>query len=166
MEKIPTLFEWAGGNDKLEELTSVFYDKVLKDDLLAPAFRNMSPAHVKYVAHFIAEVFGGGPLYTGGDGGSHAKMVQQHIGKRFTEEMRRRWMHLMLEAADEIGIPTDPEFRSALIGYLEWGTRIAVMNSNTSENPVGDQEPMPKWGWGETGGPYVPPSNLPAGTLA
>ena len=54
------------------------------------------------------------------------------------------------------GMPADPEFRSALVGYLEWGSRIAVLNSHATENPVADAEPMPKWGWGETGGPYTP----------
>jgi hemoglobin len=35
----------------------------------------------------------------------------------------------MLETADEICLPSDPEFRAAFMGYLEWGTRLAVMNS-------------------------------------
>lgn len=65
-------------------------------------------------------------------------------------------MKLLLETADEVGLASDPEFRSALVGYLEWGSRIAVINSTTSENPVKEGEPMPKWGWGETGGPYIP----------
>jgi hemoglobin len=62
---------------------------------------------------------------------------------------------LLLETADELGLPDDPEFRSALVGYLEWGSRLAVNNSTAKENPVHENEPMPKWGWGETGGPYV-----------
>jgi len=65
-------------------------------------------------------------------------------------------MDLLLETADDIGLAGDPEFRSSLVGYLEWGSRIAVMNSATTENPIEDKEPMPKWGWGETGGPYIP----------
>jgi hemoglobin len=83
-------------------------------------------------------------------------MVQHHVGKMLNETMRKRWLQLLLESADEIGLANDPEFRSALVGYLEWGSRLAVINSNTDENPVKEDEPMPKWGWGETGGPYVP----------
>jgi hemoglobin len=63
-----------------------------------------------------------------------------------------------LESADEIGLASDPEFRSALVGYLEWGSRLAVLNSNATVNPIGQEEPMPRWGWGETGGPYQPGS--------
>jgi hemoglobin len=151
---IPTLYDWAGGKDILERLTKVFYEKVLQDELLYPVFKNMSADHSKHVAHFIAEVFGGPELYTGEDKGSHAIMISHHLQKMLDEPKRKRWMALLLESADEIGLPDDPEFRSALVGYLEWGSRIAVINSRTDENPVNENEPMPKWGWGETKGPY------------
>jgi len=61
-----------------------------------------------------------------------------------------------METADEINLPDDPEFRSAFIAYLEWGTRIAVLNSNVAELAVDIDAPMPKWGWGVPGGPYIP----------
>ena len=154
MKNIPTLFEWAGDIETFENLFRQFYDKVLKDDLLGDLFKNMSADHVKHVAHFVAEVFGGGELYTG-DGGSHAAMVGRHIGKMLTEEKRQRWVHLLIQTADEIGLKSDPEFRSAFVGYLEWGSRIAIINSQLTENPMIHTEPMPKWGWGETGGPYL-----------
>jgi hemoglobin len=41
------------------------------------------------------------------------------------------------------------------MGYIEWGTRIAVQTSQLEPQPV-EQEPMPKWGWGEVKGPYLP----------
>jgi len=157
MNNVPSLYEWAGGQEALEKLTQVFYEKVLKDELLYPVFKNMSPDHSKHVAHFIGEVFGGPKVYTQQDKGSHADMVAHHIGKMLDEPKRKRWMDLLLQTADEIGLAGDPEFRSALVGYLEWGSRIAVINSQTQENPVGESEPMPVWGWGETKGPYIPP---------
>jgi len=156
MNTIPTLYDWAGGKESLEQLTAAFYDKVLNDELLYPVFKNMSGDHSKHVAHFIGEVFGGPALYTNDDKGSHSQMVAHHVGKMLDEAKRKRWMQLLLETADEIGLASDPEFRSALIGYLEWGSRIAVMNSGTEVNPINENEPMPKWGWGETKGPYIP----------
>jgi len=152
----PTLYEWAGGNEVLENLTKLFYDKVLKDELLYPVFKNMSGDHTKHVAHFIGEVFGGPKLYSENDNGSHHKMVAHHLGKMLTEQQRQRWISLLLLSCDEIGLANDPEFRSALVAYLEWGSRIAVINSSTTENPLSENEPMPKWGWGEPGGPYMP----------
>jgi hemoglobin len=155
---IPTLYEWVGGKEALEKLTEVFYGKVLADELLSPIFAHMSPEHTRHVAHFIAEVFGGPALYTQTDQSSHAKMVAHHLGKQLRETHRKRWLGLLLESADEIGLASDPEFRSALVGYLEWGSRLAVLNSNATVNPIGQEEPMPRWGWGETGGPYQPGS--------
>lgn len=155
MNRIPTLYEWAGEAPTFERLFTAFYGKVLRDELLGEVFKTMSPDHVQHVAHFVAEVFGGPPSYTTEDGGTHAQMIGKHIGKRLTEQQRQRWMQLLLQTADEIGLKSDPEFRSAFVGYIEWGTRLAVLNSQLKDNPMGETEPMPQWGWGETGGPYI-----------
>ncbi len=66
------------------------------------------------------------------------------------------WMGGMpaLEKLFEIGVPADPEFRSALVSYLEWGTRLAVINSQPGA-AAGEDAPMPRWGWGEVKGPYT-----------
>jgi hemoglobin len=157
MKKIPTLYEWAGDMQTFETLFARFYDKVLRDDVLGEVFKHMSPEHVKHVSHFVAEVFGGDKLYSTLDGGSHAKMIGKHIGRMLTEEKRQRWVQLLLQTADEVGLKSDPEFRSSFVGYIEWGTRLAVVNSQLMENPIANSEPMPKWGWGETGGPYIAP---------
>ncbi len=156
MEKsnIPTLYQWAGGMETFEKLTAVFYDKVLKDDLLQPVFKNMSANHPQHVAHFIAEVFKGPEIYSNTEG-SHHQMIQKHFLKHLTEAHRQRWVSLLLDSANEISLPDDPEFRSAFVAYIEWGTRIAVINSNVTEIGVEIDAPMPKWGWGEPGGPYI-----------
>ena len=153
-KSVPTLYEWAGKMPAFEKLTDAFYKKVFADPLLYPVFKNMSPEHAKHVAHFVGEVFGGDKLYTQTDKGSHYEMVSKHVSKHLTETHRKRWMELILETADETGLPDDPEFRSAFVGYLEWGTRIAVINSNVEAANMNPGEPMPRWGWGETGGPY------------
>jgi len=151
---IPTLYEWAGGLEAFERLTRVFYTRVLQDPVLAPVFAHMDASHPAHVARFIAEVFGGPPTYSTGHGG-HPEMIRHHLNRRLTEEQRRRWISMIGDAADEAGLPTDPEFRSAFMAYLEWGTRIAVINSQDSSEPTLEQ-PMPRWGWGEVKGPYVP----------
>jgi hemoglobin len=150
----PTLFEWAGGQEALERLTTRFYQRVATDELIGPIFAHMDAHHPRFVAQFIAEVFGGPTAYSQQRGG-HAHMIQRHLGRHLTEPQRRRWFDLLLTTADEVGLPTDPEFRSALVGYLEWGSRLAVINSQ--ENEGGDpSSKMPRWGWGEVGGPYMP----------
>ena len=63
-------------------------------------------------------------------------------------------MTLIHEAADEAGLPADPEFRSAFAAHIEWGSRIAVMNSATDENPTGPHDHIPRWDWGSVKGPF------------
>lgn len=149
---VPTLYEWAGGKEAFERLTMVFYERVTAEPLLAPLFAHMAAEHPRLVASFIAEVLGGPALYSQERGGHHA-MILQHLGKHLTESQRSRWMALMLECANEVGLPTDPEFRSAFVGYLEWGTRLAVINSQLDSLPDVDSA-MPSWNWGPVGGPY------------
>ena len=69
------------------------------------------------------------------------------MGKGITEPQRRRWFNLMMDAADEVGLPADPEFRAAFASYIEWGTRLASHNSQPGADVV-RKAPMPKWGWG------------------
>ena len=152
----PTLLSWLGGPQALERLLTVFYERVPRDPLLAPVFASMSPQHVAHVAAFIGEVFGGTKAYSEHHGG-HPQMVRHHLGRNLTEAQRKRWITLLLECADELGVPSDPEFRSAFVGYLEWGTRLAVLNSQPGAT-VDESATMPRWGWGETGGPYLPKS--------
>jgi hemoglobin len=124
--------------------------------MLSPVFAGMPPEHFKTVARFVTEVLGGPRLYSGDQVHSHSTMVAKHVGRKLTEQQRKRWVELLLDTADQLKLPDDPEFRSALVGYLEWGSRIAVLNSNSTENPIDAKAPMPKWGWGEVKGPYQP----------
>jgi len=149
----PTVYEWAGGQDTFEKLTEVFYAKVSNDDMLGDLFRTMSSEHSKYVAHFLSEVPGAPKQYTGESKKSHAHMISRHVGRKLDETQRKRWIQLFLESADEIGMPDDPEFRARLVSYLEWGSRMAVANSQLSETPVDQNTPMPDWSGGEPGEP-------------
>src|SRR4051794_37598410 len=108
MKDIPTLYEWAGQHEALEKLTARFYQRVATDPIISEVFRNMAADHSRHVAHFIGEVFGGPELYSKEDNGSHHKMISHHFGKHLTEDQRKRWMTLLLECCDELGIANDP----------------------------------------------------------
>src|SRR5918997_4000718 len=149
----PTLYEWAGGEAALLRLTQVFYDRVRTDPVLAPVFAGMSPEHPRHVATWLGEVFGGPPRYTDEHGG-YPPMLAKHRKRALTEEQRVRWVHMMGAAADEAGLPDDPEFRSAFAAYIEWGTRLALANSQPGAAPP-PAAPVPRWGWGEAP-PYEP----------
>ena len=52
-------------------------------------------------------------------------MLAKHRGLAITAEQRLRFVTLLSRAADDASLPADPEFRAAIIGYAEWGTRLA-----------------------------------------
>lgn len=149
----PSLYEWAGGEAAFAKLFKRFYERVPADALLAPVFAGMDPHHSEHVAAFVAQVFGGPAAYTVA-GGSHAGMIGHHLGRMLSHAQRRAWIALLLDTADEVGLPDDPEFRASFVGYLEWGTRLAVMNSQPGVEPPADNPPMPAWSWSSPGGPY------------
>jgi hemoglobin len=148
----PTLYEWLGGIEALNRLTTRFYERVKDNAVLAPIFAHMDAEHPRHVAAFLPEVLGGPSDYSGVHGG-HPHMIGAHLNRHLTQPQRREWMALLLDTADELKMPDDPEFRSALVGYLEWGSRLAVINSQPGAS-VDAHAPMPKWGWGVVGGPY------------
>jgi hemoglobin len=152
-DAVPTLYEWAGGAPALTRLTEAFYARVRADEVLAPVFAEMPPDHPEHVAIWLGEVFGGPPRYTEEHGG-YPHMLAKHRGRALTEEQRFRWVQLICQAADEAGLPGDPEFRSAFVAYIEWGTRLALANSQPGAEPA-PEAPVPRWGWGEAP-PYTP----------
>jgi hemoglobin len=145
-EQVPTLYEWAGGMPAFERLTSAFYARVLQDDLLEPVFRGMDENHPRHVATWLAEVFGGPRRYTEEHGG-YPHMLAKHVGLGITPEQRLRFVTLLSAAADAAALPSDPEFRAAIMSYAEWGTRFAMVNSAPGAEPA-PRAPVPRWGWG------------------
>lgn len=145
-KNIPTLYEWAGGAETFQRLTSTFYGKVIADPLLQPVFGGMAQDHPQYVAWCLSEVFGGPKTYSEQRGG-HRHLIEQHLHRHLSEEQRARWVGLLLETADEVGLPVDPEFRAAFVSYLEWGSRIALAVSQPGVEITEDLDPMPQWDW-------------------
>jgi truncated hemoglobin YjbI len=146
------VFEWAGGFPALTRMTRIFYEKhVPQDPLLAPLFADMSADHPERVAAWLGEVFGGPPAYSSRYGG-YPRMLSQHRGRGLEEDWRRRWVTLLLQSAREAGLPNDPEFSSAFQSYFEWGSRLAVENSQTDAEPP-EHMPMPHWDWATGAGP-------------
>jgi CDGSH-type Zn-finger protein/truncated hemoglobin YjbI len=155
----PTVFEWLGGLPALTRMTRIFYEKYIPaDPLLAPVFATMSAEHPQLVAAWLAEVFGGPKNYSAHLGG-YVYMISQHLGKVLTEEKRARWVELLGRSAHDAGLPNDPEFRSVLSSYIEWGSRLAVENSQPNVQPP-PHMPMPHWEWQTAAG--APGSRMPA----
>ena len=147
MAETPTIHDWIGGSQAIRRWLDAFYDEVERDPLLGPVFGGVvTREHRDHVTAWWAEVMGGPATYTDHHGG-YEHMLEMHRGLAITSEQRLRFVTLLSAAADTAGLPDDPEARAALMGYAEWGTRLAVENSAPDAAPV-ERAPVPRWGWG------------------
>lgn len=153
-DETPTIYAWAGERAGFERWLNRFYDLVEDDDLLGPVFGgHVTEQHRRDVVTWWCEVMGGPADYTEALGG-YEHMLAKHRGLSITPEQRLRFVTLLSRAADLAELPDDPEFRAAIMGYAEWGTRLAAHNSSDSDEIV-EQAPVPRWGWG-VAPPYQP----------
>ena len=154
----PSIYEWAGGREAFARWLNRFYDLIEAEapDIAALFGGTVSEEHRVHVTDWWAEVMGGPAAYTA-DHGGYPHMLRKHVGLGITPEMRLRFVTLLSHAADDAGLPDDPEFRAALIGYAEWGSRLALHNSQPGAG-VAPHAPVPRWGWG-VAPPYIPPSH-------
>jgi hemoglobin len=132
-----------------------FYDLVELEapDIAALFGGKVSRGHRTRVTDWWAEVMGGPATYSDQHGG-YERMLVRHHDLAITPEQRLEFVTLLSRAADDVGLPPDPEFRAAIMGYAEWGTRLAVHNSQPGAQTVA-HAPVPRWGWG-VAPPYEP----------
>lgn len=150
------MFEHAGGERALHRLEDAFYTSVLHDPVLQPLFGAGRPEHVDHLTAFTAESFGGPDRFTRTLGFAH--LIAVHRGLKITEEQRRRFVELYLNALDTARMPADTAFREAVREHVEFGSRVAMQNSRA----VGDADlhplrEVPRWTWpGDDAAPADP----------
>ncbi len=126
----PTMFEWAGGFPALTALARAFYEKYLPaDPVLGPLGEGLPPGQARRAAARLAEAFGGPRAHAG-----------QSV-RPLTDDQRARWVSLWLRCADEVRLPSGPEFRSAFTAYVAW------------ESAAPADAEVPRWDWGPAGPP-------------
>jgi hemoglobin len=143
---MPSLYEHAGGEQALHQLEDTFYSSVLADPVLQPLFGAGRPEHVDHLTAFTAESFGGPDRFTRELGFAH--LIEVHRGLRITEAQRARFVELYLAALDKTGMPDDPPFRDAVREHLEFGSRVAMQNSNAAnDDELHPLREVPRWTW-------------------
>lgn len=148
----PTLFAYAGGRQAILRLADAHYRRCLTDPVLREVFGTTArPNHTKHLADWLTEVFGGERLYTQLHDG-HGTLLAHHANLQIQEHQRARFVEVFLEAADEVGLPSDERFRARLLDYLQWGSQIAREVSQPGADITTDQ-PVPVWDWGPQGPP-------------
>jgi hemoglobin len=143
----PSLFAFAGGEPAFLALAQAHHARCLADPELNHPFSHpdQHPQHVERLAWYWAEVLGGPPTFSQ-ECSDQSTLLQLHAGNGDMGDLGRRFVECFASAADDAGLPADPEFRAALRAYMEWAVADVLVYS-----PVGARVPagigMPRWDW-------------------
>ena len=143
----PTLYEFAGGDDAFIALAAAHHARCLADPELNHPFSHpgQHPQHTERLASYWAEVLGGPDRYSQTCGDQSA-LQHMHSGNGDMSDLGRRFVECFVLAADDAGLPVDPEFRAALRSYMEWAVAdILVYSPVDARVPTGLA--MPHWSW-------------------
>jgi hemoglobin len=143
----PTLFEFAGGDPAFLALAAAHHARCLADPELNHPFSHpgQHPQHVERLAAYWAEVMGGPPRYSEACG-DHSGVLEIHAGNGDMSDLGRRFVECFVGAADDAGLPDDPEFRATLRAYMTWAVD-EVLVYGPPGTPVPSGRPMPHWTW-------------------
>ena len=141
----PSMFEYAGGAPAMLALAQAHHARCLADPELNHPFSHpgQHPQHVERLAAYWGEVLGGPPVFSE-ECSDQASMVLLHCGNGDMTDLGRRFVACFVGAADDAGLPADPEFRAALRAYMEWAVSDVLGYEGTV---VPDTIAMPKWTW-------------------
>lgn len=95
-------YEAIGGEETLRKLVAAFYSRVAKDPLLSPIFPKDLTLTEQKQFMFLTQFLGGETLYS--DVYGHPMMRARHMNFQVTPKRAERWLALMSEAMDEIGM--------------------------------------------------------------
>jgi hemoglobin len=143
----PTLFEFAGGEPAFVALAAAHHARCLADPELNHPFSHadLNPEHVARLAAYWAEVMGGPPRYSR-ECADQSFLLRLHAGNGEMGDLGRRFLDCFVAAADDAGLPEDPEFRAALRAYMEWAVDD-VLAFSPVDAVVPAALPIPHWSW-------------------
>jgi hemoglobin len=143
----PTLYEYAGGDAAFLALATAHHARCLADPELNHPFSHgdLNPEHVQRLADHWAEVLGGPPRYTE-RAVDQSALQRMHAGNGDMTDLGRRFVECFVAAADDAGLPADPEFRAALRAYMQWAV-ADVLTYSAADAVVPGGLPMPQWSW-------------------
>jgi len=144
----PSLYEFAGGDAAFLALARAHHARCVADPELNHPFSKLDqhPQHVERLAAYWAEVMGGPPAYSRDAAGDQTGLLVMHAGNGDMTDLGRRFVECFVRAADDAGLPADPEFRAALRAYMEWAVgEFTAYPESGSDVPAGLS--VPRWSW-------------------
>ena len=142
-----TVYEAAGGIERLLELAGAWHARVMADDVVSHAFSHgYHPEHTARLAAYWAEAFGG-PANFSQSYGDETTVVRLHSGNGRHEEMDRRAIECFDQALVDVGIANDEPLRRVLHEYFTWTTTTTMSRYHDSADDVPDSLRIPQWSW-------------------
>ena len=117
-----TLFERVGGGPWFLELVDRFYQRVENDPLLRPVYPEQLEPGKTYLALFLAQYWGGPPLYSMERG--HPRLRQRHFPFAIGQAERDAWVRHMLAAVASMELAPDDEAEMA--AYFEGAATMMI----------------------------------------
>ena len=121
-----TVFELVGGMQTFERLVDAFYAGVETDLVLRPMYPPQLDDSRRHTALFLAQYFGGPTEYS--DQRGHPRLRMRHAPFQIGPTERDRWLHHMIAALDQVGIP-EPAY-TIMANYFS-STATFLINSPT-----------------------------------
>jgi hemoglobin len=141
-----TMLEHIGGRERLKIFVDRFHYAVLADDLLGEMFAKGKPTHAAHLLAFFEEIMGGRKVYTARHNGVEG-LFDAHAGLAISDAQRRRFVALMLEAAEAAGLPNDERFRSAFAARIEAGSMVSMTLSQPGVDRLSPWPPVGTYDW-------------------
>jgi hemoglobin len=142
----PSIYEAAGGAPAFRALAAAHHARCLAHPTLEHPFSHgIRPDHVERLAAYWAEVLGGPKAFSQLYGG-HSAMLSIHANQGMGPELGEAFVDCFTAAADDAGLPTDPELRSALRAYMKWAV-TEVESYSPKDARVPPVLPVPTWTW-------------------
>jgi hemoglobin len=142
----PSIYEFAGGEQAFLALAAAHHERCLQDPELSHPFSyGVNPEHIERLAAYWAEVLGGPTRFSESFGG-HSAMLEIHARQGSGPEFGPRFVACFMQAADDVQLPDDPDFRAAIRAYMEWAV-LEVDSYAPTDSRVPADLPMPRWSW-------------------
>lgn len=139
-----TLFDDAGGAPAVLALATDFHARCRVDpELEHPFSKDLDPDHVRHLAEYWGEIWGGPPRYSE-RGGGHRAVLRLHAGQGMGSTLGERFVACFDAALESTGIAADERTAGALRAYIRWAT-AEVMHYAPDRALVPAVAPMPRW---------------------
>lgn len=127
-----SVYERVGGMQAFHDLVEAFYERVERDQLLRPIYPEDLAPGKRHLAMFLAQYWGGGPIYSSERG--HPRLRMRHVEFPITHEVALRWAQHMTDAIRAQGFDEDVE--EALVTYVVRATPTLINRLDDASHPL------------------------------